>query len=89
MVVSTYQVIYVTQQVKFQMYLCNAFIEGLSTNLKELEDPIRNNIYQKEIESKLNMIIDRHCVFFAKVFFIPPIFLISLVYQKQIIKILF
>jgi hypothetical protein len=62
MVAHTYQVIYVTQQVKFQMYLCNAFIEGLSTNFKELEDPIRNNIYQKEIESKLTMIIDRHCV---------------------------
>jgi hypothetical protein len=63
MVAHTYQVIYVTQQVKFQMYLCNAFIEGLNIHFQELEDPIRNNIYQKEIESKLKMIIDRHCVF--------------------------
>jgi hypothetical protein len=63
MVASTYQVIYVTQQVKFQMYLCNAFIEGLNIHFQELEDPIRNNIYQKGIESKLKMIIDRHCVF--------------------------
>jgi acyl-CoA thioesterase FadM len=58
-----YQVIYITQQVKFQMYLCNAFIEGLNIHFQELEDPIRNIIYQKEIESKLKMIIDRHCVF--------------------------
>jgi hypothetical protein len=63
MVAHTYQVIYVTQQVKFQMYLCNAFIEGLNIHFQELEDPIRNNIYQKEIESKLKMIIDRHCIF--------------------------
>jgi hypothetical protein len=63
MVASTYQVIYITQQVKFQMYLCNAFIEGLNIHFQELEDPICYNIYQKEIESKLKMIIDRHCLF--------------------------
>jgi ABC-type multidrug transport system fused ATPase/permease subunit len=47
MAAQTYQIIYFTQQVKFQ----------------EFEDPIRNEIYQKVIETKLNMIIDRHCVF--------------------------
>jgi hypothetical protein len=39
MLAQTYQVTYTTQQAKFQMYLCNAFIVGLSTNFKELEDP--------------------------------------------------
>jgi hypothetical protein len=63
MLAQTYQAIYITQQVKFQIYLCNAFIEGLNINVKELEIPIRDKMYQEEIESKLNMIIDRHCVF--------------------------
>jgi hypothetical protein len=63
MAAQTYQIIYFTQQVKFQMYLCNAFIEGLNIHFQEFEDPIRNEIYQKVIETKLNMIIDRHCVF--------------------------
>jgi hypothetical protein len=63
MVAQPYQTIYATQQVKFQIYLCNAFIEGLNTNVEELEVLIRDKMYQEEIGSKLNMIIDRHCVF--------------------------
>jgi hypothetical protein len=58
-----YQVIYATQHVKFQMYMCNALIECLGSDVEGWESLIRDKVYQEQIESKLKMIIDRHCDF--------------------------
>jgi hypothetical protein len=58
-----YQVIYVTQHVKFQMYMSNALIESLGSDVEGWENLIRDKVYQEQIESKLKMIIDRHCEF--------------------------
>ncbi|XP_068900444.1 uncharacterized protein [Tenebrio molitor] len=59
--VHAYQVIYTTQHVKFQMYMLNALIEGLGSDVEGSESLIRDEIYQEEVESKLEKIIDRHC----------------------------
>jgi hypothetical protein len=59
--VHAYQVIYTTQHVKFQMYMLNALIEGLGSDVEDSESLIRDEIYQQEVESKLEKIIDRHC----------------------------
>jgi hypothetical protein len=58
-----YQVIYITQHVKFQMYMNNALIESLGSDVEGWESLIRDKVYQEQIESKLKMIIDRHCDF--------------------------
>jgi hypothetical protein len=61
--VHAYQFIYITQHVKFQMYMCNALIESLGSDVEGWESLIRDKVYQEQIESKLKMIIDRHCDF--------------------------
>jgi hypothetical protein len=61
MVAHGYQVIYVTQHIKFQMYMLNALIERLRSDVEDSYNLIRNEVYQKQIESKLKMIIERHC----------------------------
>jgi hypothetical protein len=61
MEVHGYQVIYVTQHIKFQMYMLNALIEKLGSDVEDSENLIRDKVYQEQIESKLKMIIDRHC----------------------------
>ncbi|KAJ3622160.1 hypothetical protein MTP99_002685 [Tenebrio molitor] len=58
-----YQVIYVTQHFKFLMYMCNALIERLGSDVEGWENLIRDKVYQEQIESKLKIIIDRHCEF--------------------------
>jgi hypothetical protein len=61
MQIHTYQFIYTTQHVKFQIYMVNAFIEELGSDGEDSKNLIRDEVYQEEIESKLNKIIDRHC----------------------------
>jgi hypothetical protein len=61
MVAHSYQVIYCTQHIKFQIYMISVLIERLGSDVEDSEDLIRNEVYQKEIESKLKIIIDRHC----------------------------
>jgi hypothetical protein len=56
-----YQVIYITQHIKFQMYMLNALIERLSSDDEDSHNLIRDDAYQEHIESKLKMIIERHC----------------------------
>jgi hypothetical protein len=61
MEVHAYQIIYCTQHIKFQMYMLSALIEKLGRDVEDSHDLIRDEVYQKQIESKLKMIIDRHC----------------------------
>jgi hypothetical protein len=62
MEVHAYQIIYCTQHIKFQMYMLNALIEKLGSDVEDSHNLIRDEVYQEEIESKLKMmIIDRHC----------------------------
>ncbi|KAJ3620155.1 hypothetical protein MTP99_004142 [Tenebrio molitor] len=63
MEVHAYQIIYCTQHIKFQMYMLSALIEKLGRDFEDSENLIRDEVYQEEIESKLKMIIDRHCDF--------------------------
>jgi hypothetical protein len=61
MEVHSYQIIYITQHIKFQMYMLNAHIERLGSDVEDSHNLIRDDVYQEHIESKLKMIIDRHC----------------------------
>jgi hypothetical protein len=61
MVAHSYQVIYCTQHIKFQIYMINVLVERLGSDAEDSENLIRNEVYQKQIETKLKMIIDRHC----------------------------
>ncbi|KAJ3620153.1 hypothetical protein MTP99_004140 [Tenebrio molitor] len=61
MVAHSYQVIYCTQHIKFQIYMLNVLLERLGSDAEDSENLIRNEVYQKQIETKLKMIIDRHC----------------------------
>jgi hypothetical protein len=61
MVAHGYQVIYCTQHIKFQMYMLNVLVERLGSDAEDSDNLIRNEVYQKQIESKLKMIIERHC----------------------------
>jgi hypothetical protein len=63
MEVHAYQIIYCTQHIKFQMYMLSALIEKLGRDVEDSENLICDEVYQEEIESKLKMIIDRHCDF--------------------------
>jgi hypothetical protein len=56
-----YQIIYITQHIKFQMYMLNALIERLGSDVEDSHNLIRDDVYQEHIESKLKMIINRHC----------------------------
>jgi hypothetical protein len=60
MEVHAYQIIYCTQHIKFQMYM---LIEKLGRDVEDSHDLIRDEVYQEQIESRLKMIIDRHCDF--------------------------
>ncbi|CAH1380190.1 unnamed protein product, partial [Tenebrio molitor] len=61
MVAHSYQVIYCAQHIKFQMYMLNVLVERLGSDVEDSHNLIRNEVYQKQIESKLKIIIDRHC----------------------------
>jgi hypothetical protein len=41
--------------------MLNAPIERLGSDVEDSHNLIRDEVYQEEIESKLKMIIDRHC----------------------------
>jgi hypothetical protein len=61
MVAHSYQVIYCAQHIKFQMYMLNVLVERLGSDVEDSHNLIRDEVYQKQIESKLKIIIDRHC----------------------------
>jgi hypothetical protein len=61
MVAPSHQVIYSTQHIKFQMYMLSVLVERLGSDVEDSHNLIRNEVYQKQIELKLKMIIDRHC----------------------------
>jgi hypothetical protein len=47
----------------FKCTCLSALIEKLGRDVEDSHDLIRDEVYQEQIESKLKMIIDRHCDF--------------------------
>jgi hypothetical protein len=58
-----YEMIYFTQHVKFQIYMCETFIQAMTHGTDFEETLIYNADYQQLIESKLKSLIKRHCDF--------------------------
>jgi hypothetical protein len=58
-----YEVIYATQHVKFQIYMCKTFIQEMTHGSDSEETLIYNADYQQLIESRLKSLIKRHCDF--------------------------
>ena len=62
----TYQFLYVTQQVKFQMYLFNKYVEEvcrMDEEETEEENLVDNQRYQEEVKLRLTLLVRRHCEF--------------------------
>jgi hypothetical protein len=58
-----YQIIYTTQHVKFQIYMCKTFIQKMTDRTDLEENLIYDRDYQELIESRLKFFINRHCDF--------------------------
>jgi hypothetical protein len=58
-----YEVIYGTQHVKFQMYMCKTFIQEMTDGTDSEETLMYNADYQQLTESRLKSLIKRHCEF--------------------------
>ncbi|KAJ3620097.1 hypothetical protein MTP99_004089 [Tenebrio molitor] len=58
-----YQVIYTTQHVKFQIYMCKTFIQKMTDQTDLEENLIYDGDYQESTESRLKFLINRHCDF--------------------------
>jgi hypothetical protein len=58
-----YEMIYFTQHVKFQIYMCETFIQAMTDGTDFEETLIYNADYQQLIESRLKSLIKRHCDF--------------------------
>jgi hypothetical protein len=58
-----YEMIYITQHVKFQTYMCETFIPAMTDGTDFEETLIYNADYQQLIESRLKSLIKRHCDF--------------------------
>jgi hypothetical protein len=58
-----YQIIYTTQHVKFQIYMCKIFIQKMTDHTDLEENVIYDGDYQELIESRLKFFINRHCDF--------------------------
>jgi hypothetical protein len=55
-----YQVIYTTQHVKFQIYMCKTFIQKMTDQTDLEENLIYDGDYQESTESRLKFLINRH-----------------------------
>ena len=61
-----YQIVYITQVMKFQMYLFNNYIEEVCSMYEEEKDEenlVNDQKYQEEINLKLKLLVRRHCDF--------------------------
>jgi hypothetical protein len=58
-----YQVIYTTQHVKFQIYMCKTFIQKMTDRTDLEEILLYDGDYQESTESRLKFLINRHCDF--------------------------
>ncbi|CAH1380156.1 unnamed protein product, partial [Tenebrio molitor] len=63
MIAHSYEVIYATQHVKFQIYMCKTFIQEMTIGTNSEEMLIYNAYYQQLTESRLKFLINRHCDF--------------------------
>ncbi|XP_068902060.1 uncharacterized protein [Tenebrio molitor] len=67
-----YQVIYTTQHVKFQIYMCKTFIQKMTDRTDLEEILLYDGDYQESTESRLKFLINRHCDFIRG---LPHVFL--------------
>ncbi|KAJ3657117.1 hypothetical protein Zmor_016145 [Zophobas morio] len=61
-----FQVLYVSQHLKFQMYLFNKYIEDvcfMDGKENEEENLVDDQEYQEEIKLRLKLVVRRHCEF--------------------------
>ena len=61
-----FQILYITQQVKFQMYLFNKYIEevcSVDEGEKKGKSLVDDEKYQEEIKLRLKLLVRRHCEF--------------------------
>ncbi|XP_063914393.1 uncharacterized protein LOC135130874 [Zophobas morio] len=60
-----FQVLYVSQHLKFQMYLFNKYIEDVCfmDGKENEEDLVDDQEYQEEIKLRLRLVVRRHCEF--------------------------
>jgi hypothetical protein len=58
-----YELIYMTQHVKFQMYMCKTFIQEMTDGTDSEETLMYNADYQQLTELRLKLLIKRHCEF--------------------------
>ncbi|KAJ3620107.1 hypothetical protein MTP99_004097 [Tenebrio molitor] len=63
MMAHAYEMIYTTQHVKFQMYMCKAFIQAMTDGTDSEETLMYDADYQQLTESRLKSLIKRHCDF--------------------------
>jgi hypothetical protein len=63
MMAHAYEMIYTTQHVKFQMYMCKAFIQAMTDGTDSEETLMYDADYQQVTESRLKSLIKRHCDF--------------------------
>jgi hypothetical protein len=63
MITHAYEMIYVTQHVKFQIYMCQTFIQAMTDGTDSEERLMYDADYQHLTESRLKSLIKRHCDF--------------------------
>jgi hypothetical protein len=63
MIAHAYEMIYVTQHVKFQIYMCQTFIQAMTDGTDSEETLMYDADYQHLTESRLKYLIKRHCDF--------------------------
>jgi hypothetical protein len=63
MTAHAYEMIYVTQHVKFQIYMCETFIQEMTDSTDSEETLMYDADYQQLTESRLKSLIKRHCDF--------------------------
>ena len=66
MITHPFQILYITQHAKFQMYLFNKYVEEVccvheKENLEE--NLLDDEIYQEEVRLRLKFLVRRHCDF--------------------------
>ena len=66
MIAHPFQILYITQHAKFQMYLFNKYVEEVccvheKENLEE--NLLDDEIYQEEVRLRLMFLVRRHCDF--------------------------
>jgi hypothetical protein len=64
MTVHGYQIIYVFQHMKFQIYMFNKYVEELTKGFKTCEwKLLSDEVYQNEVNFRLKFLVKRHCDF--------------------------